>query len=132
MLTWIFAVLVLFVLQTWLPVTLGLLGSKSLSASFVRFLGGRDKKLPTNKMSKRSARALKNMQEAIPVFLALGMISLIQGEEVAAASQRGAAIFFVARVLYIPAYLSGILGLRTTIWLIGWVGLILMAWPLFG
>lgn len=31
--------------------------------------------------------------------------------------------FFSARVVYVPAYLSGVPGLWSTAWVLGWVGL---------
>jgi uncharacterized MAPEG superfamily protein len=42
----------------------------------------------------------------------------------------GATVFLVARVLYVPAYLAGVMGLRTLIWVASLVGLVLMLLPL--
>jgi uncharacterized MAPEG superfamily protein len=39
-------------------------------------------------------------------------------------------IFLVARVAYVPAYVSGIPVLRSVIWLVGNADLLLMALPL--
>jgi uncharacterized MAPEG superfamily protein len=77
----------------------------------------------------RAARALANMQEALPVFLALALLNLIAGTS-AAMAITGAWIFLIARVVYVPLYLAGIPGLRTLAWAGGWVGLILMLIPL--
>jgi uncharacterized MAPEG superfamily protein len=42
----------------------------------------------------------------------------------------GAWIFLIARVLYVPLYLSGVPALRTLVWVVSWVGLIMMLLPL--
>jgi len=70
------------------------------------------------------------MQEALPVFLALALLNLIAGTGEAHLALTGATLFLVARVLYVPAYLAGVAGLRTLIWAAGIVGLVLMLMPL--
>jgi uncharacterized MAPEG superfamily protein len=77
----------------------------------------------------RAVRALANMQEALPVFLALALMNMILGTA-AAMALTGAWVFFVARLLYVPAYLAGIPVLRTLIWAGAWVGLAMMLIPL--
>ena len=47
-----------------------------------------------------------------------------------AQTELGAAVFFRARVAYIPIYLIGIAYLRTAIWLVSIVGLGMIAWPM--
>lgn len=42
----------------------------------------------------------------------------------------GAALFFWARVAYIPTYLMGIAYLRTAIWIVSIVGLGIIATPM--
>jgi len=39
-------------------------------------------------------------------------------------------VFFVARLLYVPAYLSGVVGIRTLIWIASVVGLVMMLVPI--
>jgi uncharacterized MAPEG superfamily protein len=122
-------VLALFVLQTLLPnrfrepkpaAEAGTLGESPL--------GPRDHPPPLTVMGGRASRALANMQEALPVFLALALLNLILGTA-AAMAVTGGWIFLIARVLYVPAYLSGIPVVRTLIWVTGWVGLIMMLMP---
>ncbi|MFK7929726.1 MAG: MAPEG family protein, partial [Myxococcota bacterium] len=43
----------------------------------------------------------------------------------------GALIFLGARILYVPAYLSNILGVRSVVWGVSWIGLGLMIGALF-
>jgi len=39
----------------------------------------------------------------------------------------GAGIFFIARVAYVPSYVLAIAGLRSAVWGVGVVGLLMMA-----
>jgi uncharacterized MAPEG superfamily protein len=122
-------VLALFVLQTLLPnrfrerapgTPVGKLAESSL--------GPRDHLPPLTVVGGRASRALANMQEALPVFLALALMNLILGT--AAMALTGGWIFLVARLLYVAAYLSGIPVVRTLVWMVGWVGLVMMLIPL--
>ena len=123
-------VLALFVAQTLLPnrfrepVPAGAGGKLSDSP-----LGPRDHQPPLTVVGGRAARALANMQEALPVFLALALMNMIVGTA-AAMALTGAWVFFIARLLYVPAYLAGVPVIRTLIWVGGWVGLVMMLIPL--
>lgn len=123
-------VLALFVLQTLLPnrfrepAPAG--SSDKLSDSP---LGPRDHPRPLTVVGGRAERALANMREALPIFLALALMNMITGTA-AAMALTGGWIFLVARLLYVPAYLSGVPVIRTLIWVGGWVGLVMMLIPL--
>jgi uncharacterized MAPEG superfamily protein len=123
-------VLALFVLQTILPnrfrepAPAG--AGHKLSDSP---LGPRDNPRPLTVVGGRAERALANLQEALPIFLALALLNLIVGTA-AATALTGGWIFLVARVLYVPAYLSGVPVIRTLIWVGSWVGLVMMLIPL--
>lgn len=121
-------VLALFVLQTFLP---GLMREPAATGPNLlrRLLGNRDDMPPFTASGARAARALANLQEALPVFLALALLNLIVTPN-AAQAVTGATIFLVARVLYAIIYIAGIPVLRTLIWVASWVGLILMLLPL--
>lgn len=75
-------------------------------------------------LAGRADRAANNMIEAMAMFLALVLAASVAGKAPQAAF--GATIFFWARVAYWPAYLAGIPVLRTLIWLVSIVGLILI------
>jgi uncharacterized MAPEG superfamily protein len=66
------------------------------------------------------------MIEAILIFIPLALLAEIQGGA-GGLAKAGAAVFFFARVLYIPAYVSGVLGIRSAIWVIGHAGLVMVA-----
>ncbi len=122
----ILLVLALFVIQTLLPNRFREPGEEG---SVKAALGPRDNPPPYTVIGGRAARALANMQEALPVFLALALLNLIVGTA-ADTAITGAWIFFLARLVYVPAYLSGITGLRTLVWAVSWVGLALLVAPL--
>jgi uncharacterized MAPEG superfamily protein len=125
MVSWILAVLALFVIQSMLPACFRYALDKADGVAWRTILGPRDEQPPLPVMGGRAARALGNLQESLPVFLTLALLHVFQKTEAGLAEQ-GAAIFLVARVLYVPAYLSGIGGVRSLVWSVGWVGLGLM------
>jgi uncharacterized MAPEG superfamily protein len=115
-------VLGLFVAQTLLAPTLRYLAAgPGVADRLWVALGPRDVQPPETPGSSRAARALVNLQEALPVFLTVALLHVVRGTGDAAAAW--ALAFLVARVLYVPAYLSGVRGLRSLVWSSGWVGL---------
>jgi len=119
-------VLAVFVVQTLLP---NRFREPSAASKASEALGPRDHQPPLTVVGGRAARALANMHEALPVFLALALMNMIVGSA-AAMALTGGWVFLIARVLYVPVYLAGIPALRTLIWLVGWVGLAMMLIPL--
>jgi len=129
MTTYVLLVLLLFFVQTLLPSSLRYMGHSDPRAVMRIALGPRDDPPPMPLHGQRAARALANLQEALPVFLTLALLHLVT-HTTSPSAVNGAAIFFFARVLYVPAYLSGVSGVRSAIWGLGVVGLLMMAWPL--
>ena len=76
-------------------------------------------------MAGRMERALRNMFEALPVFLALALLAEARGITEGWALT-GAAVFFAARLAYVPAYGTGIVWIRSTTWAVGHAGLGMM------
>ena len=122
-------VLALFVVQTLLPNRFREPARPGDPGDLAVILGPRDHVRPYTVVGGRASRALANMQEALPVFLALALMNMILGTA-AGLAITGGWIFLVARVLYVPAYFAGIPVLRTLIWMCGWVGLVMMLLPL--
>src|SRR5258708_2732281 len=118
-------VLALFFVQTLLPGRFREPVAPGQPGKLAENIGNRDHMRPFTVTGQRAARALANMQEAMPVFLALALMNMIAGSA-AALAVTGAIVFLVARVLYVPLYLSGIMGLRSFVWSVSWLGLILM------
>src|SRR5688572_12794487 len=123
-------VLAVFVVQTLIPNRLRVpLPAGSPSETLTESLGNRDNQRPLTVRGERAARALANMHEALPVFLALALMNMIVAPQ-AAQAVIGATIFLVARAAYAIIYILGIPVVRTLVWAAGWAGLILMLLPL--
>jgi uncharacterized MAPEG superfamily protein len=122
-------VLALFVLQTLLPGRFREPAATGQPGMLLENVGSRDNVRPLTLVGQRAARALANMHEALPVFLALALLNLISSTAAAMATA-GALVFLIARVAYVPLYLSGISWLRSLVWAVSWIGLILMLIPL--
>jgi uncharacterized MAPEG superfamily protein len=124
----ILLVLALFVVQTLLPNRFRERPASGEGSRLAEALGPRDDQPPLTRIGGRAERALANMHEALPVFLALALLNLFLGT--GAMATNGATVFLVARVLYVPAYLAGVVGVRTLIWIVSVVGLVMMLIPI--
>ncbi|MEL6808036.1 MAG: MAPEG family protein [Pseudomonadota bacterium] len=94
-------------------------------------LGPQDEHRDQNAVAGRIQRALKNYLETLPAFVALALMLAITGLNTESTAL-GAAIWFWARVAYIPAYASGIPLVRSVAWFASLGGLALMILPLLG
>jgi len=121
-------VLALFVIQTLLPGRFREPAPEGGQSKLAENLGNRDHMRPLTVVGERATRALDNMHEALPVFLALALLNMIVGT--AALAITGATVFLIARVLYTAIYIAGIPVARTLVWGVSWVGLAMMVGPL--
>jgi uncharacterized MAPEG superfamily protein len=122
-------VLALFVLQTLLPARFREPAPAGTPGKLVENLGNRDHVRPLTVVGQRAKRALDNMHEALPVFLALALMNMIVGTA-AGMAITGATVFLIARAVYVGVYMSGIAVVRTLVWVVGWIGLGMMLVPL--
>ncbi len=122
-------VLALFFVQTLLPGRFREAPDSGQPGKLVENLGNRDHVRPYTVVGARAARALANMQEALPLFLGLALMNMIVAPG-ATDAVTGAWVFLVARVLYVPVYMSGVSVVRTLVWAGGLAGLLIMAAPL--
>lgn len=88
-------------------------------------MGPRDTPPDLSVLAARLERAKDNLREALPLFLGLAMLAFANGAPDRAVP--GTLVFLLARVLYVPAYASGLPVLRSLIWLTGMAGLGWMA-----
>lgn len=85
---------------------------------------GRDNEPRPDPLNQRAERALRNLQETYPAFLALAVAAALgRGDDL---SLWGSAIYLIARVVYLPLYVFGVKYIRSLVWTISAVGLILM------
>lgn len=89
-------------------------------------VGPRDNPPQLNLISGRLERAKNNMLEALPIFLGLALVGLVKGGDFTPTTQ-AAFVFLVARIFYVPAYLSGVIMLRSAVWLVSVAALFAMA-----
>lgn len=123
---WILAVLALFFIQTLLGPSLQyMMGGTKLRLA----MGPRDAPPVVPAVAGRCNRAQSNMMEALLVFIPVALLLVFKGAD-SGLALTGAMVFFWARLVYLPAYISGIPGLRSLTWTIGHTGLGLMVWAL--
>lgn len=74
----------------------------------------------------RLNRALHNLLETYPAFIAL-VVALVFTGKLGGIAATGAVIWLIARVAYVIAYAAGIPVVRTFIWFASIIGLVMMA-----
>ena len=92
-------------------------------------LGARDYPPDMPVIGARFDRALNNMIEAMGVFLPVALLLERRGPA-SGLALTGATVFFWARLVYVPAYVSGIPGFRSAVWTVGHAGLAMMVFAL--
>ncbi|MBA4692611.1 MAG: MAPEG family protein [SAR86 cluster bacterium] len=118
MATYIVYALLLTIIQIWIvPAALNM-------KNFSWYTTNRDEPMPeTSVMAGRAIRAATNLQESLPAFLALALLSMHLSIDLT-----GLAFWWlILRVVHLVTYIAGIALLRTLSWLGSLVTLIMMA-----
>ena len=92
-------------------------------------MGPRDDLPAPSQALGRSRRALGNLQETLPIFLTLAVLSIVLGEQGWLALS-GAAIYLAGRVAHVCCYMAGLSPWRSLAFTAALAGLVLMALPL--
>lgn len=94
-------------------------------------LSPRDEKQPElTGVAGRMDRAFKNFMETFPFFItAILIVQITQMQS--SASTYGAMIYFWARLVYVPLYAAGIPVVRTLVWSLAFIGIIMVMTALF-
>ena len=92
-------------------------------------MGPRDELPEPTRELARSRRALANLQETLPVFLTLAVLSLLLGEQ-GWLSLVGGTLYLVARIAHVFCYMRGLTPWRSVSFLASLVGNLLIALPL--
>lgn len=87
--------------------------------------GPRDEKQEPSGMAGRLYRAFNNMLEAL-MFFTVAVVVVTLGGVASPATAMAAKVFLVARVVYLPAYASGIPMLRSLVWGVGFAATVYM------
>lgn len=122
MTTWILMGVGVYLLGLFLP-SLFLIPQIGLT----QYAGSRDQEPEPNAVRGRAMRAHRNMLESLPLFLTFGVLSLVVPTADANAAVLGAQIFVLARLVYLPLYLMAAPFVRSGVWTVGFVGLLIMA-----
>ena len=123
-----------------MPVELKVLGYAAL-LQFVQFVlmavpvnlqlgvaytgGNRDEQLQATGVPGRLKRALENHFEGLVLFT-IAVLVVVLGEASSALTENCAWVYLWARILYVPAYASGVYGVRSLIWGVGFVATAIM------
>lgn len=78
----------------------------------------------------RMERALRNVLETFPLFAA-AVLAVVMTQHTSAHTALGAQLYFWARVAYVPAYAVTLPFVRTLVWAVSLVGLIMVVCGLF-
>ena len=87
--------------------------------------GPRDEPRPVTGVAGRLQRAFANFLETYP-FFAAAVLMVIVSDTRGGLSEAGAITFLAARIVYVPLYASGVPRIRSLVWFIGLIGLILV------
>lgn len=93
-------------------------------------LGPRDEqRVSKSIVAGRLLRSLRNMLETYPAFVALALALAVTGKT-GGLGAIGALTWILARVAYIILYVAGVPVLRSIVWLVSIIALLLMVVPL--
>ena len=125
-LTYLAATLILAVVQIFLPAT-----GRTRQFGTKWNAGPRDEATPpVGPITGRLERAQSNLYETLPLFIGAVLIAHVTGAE-SALTLWGAALYFWARVVYVPLYAFGVPYIRSLVWLVSLAGLIMILAALF-
>ena len=82
----------------------------------------RDNAANTSIYIDRANRSLKNLFETLPIFITLALLSIIKDIDISLL----ASIWLAMRFIYVPIYILGIDYVRTIVWAVSLICLIMM------
>ncbi|TMM51589.1 MAPEG family protein [Sulfitobacter sabulilitoris] len=88
-------------------------------------MSSRDEHRTVKGMTARLGRALDNSVVAMALF-APAVLLLVATDKTGNGSLLATQVFLLARVVYLPAYIFGIVGVRTLAWLFGFATTIIL------
>ena len=110
----------LIIVHIFCPLFIGLLTTKDVSINYL--FSSRDEEIKPSIYLERSKRAFTNLLETFPIFIILFFLSMIKQVDVT-----NLGLFWLLfRLIYIPSYIFGLKYIRTLMWMITFVILILI------
>ena len=92
--------------------------------------GPRDEPMPLGGVAGRLDRAFKNFMETFPFFVAAVLAAYLAGK-LGTLTLWGSGLYVMSRALYVPVYAAGVSGLRTLIWFVGVIGIVMILTAVF-
>ena len=103
----------------------------SLQRGYRWTAGARDENLPPlSGVAGRLDRASRNFFETFPLFATVVLVVVVAGRN-SSLSFWGAQLYFWSRVAYLPLYAAGVWLLRSLVWNVAILGIVLVALALF-
>lgn len=93
--------------------------------------GPRDQPMPVGGDAARLDRAFWNFAETFPFFAAAVLACAVAGKLGGPLSVWGAGLYVAGRALYVPVYATGVPMVRTLVWAVAMVGLVMVLVALF-
>jgi len=109
----------LVIIQLTIPMLIDLLTGNT---NLTYLLSSRDSSSKPSIYAQRANRASRNLLETLPIFIGIGILSLIREVD----NSYVALLWLILRAIYIPIYILGISYIRTGIWAASLICLILM------
>ncbi|UQV18982.1 MAPEG family protein [Brevundimonas albigilva] len=125
-LTYLAVTLILALVQVFLPA-----GARTVEFGSKWNAGPRDQ-TPAAKtpLTGRLERAQANLYETLPLFIGAVLIAHVAGRN-GALTAWGTALYFWARVVYVPLYAFGVPYVRSLAWTVSFAGLVMILAALF-
>ncbi|MEQ7874157.1 MAPEG family protein [Sphingomonas sp. ASV193] len=93
-------------------------------------MGARDEKMPPlNPLGGRLLRAQANLFETLPLFVA-ALLGAAAAGHLGRLTELGSVIYVAGRIVYLPLYATGVPKVRTLVWGISLIGLLMIWWAL--
>ena len=93
-------------------------------------VGARDEALPPpDVMAGRTMRAQANFQETFPIAI-VALLGVVLANKTSTTTALGGWIWLGARLVYLPLYAAGIRVVRTIVWTVSMIGIVMVLWPL--
>ena len=125
-LTYMALTLILALVQIFLPA-----GARTAEFGSKWNAGPRDETPEAKKpLTGRLERAQANLYETLPLFIAAVLIAHVAGRN-GALTAWGTALYFWARVVYVPLYAFGVPYVRSLVWTVSFAGLVMILAALF-
>jgi len=86
---------------------------------------------PPGKMAGRLIRAQANLFETLPIFAAAVIMAHVAGKDGGPLTLWGTHIYLFGRVIYLPLYAFGVAYVRSLVWAVSCVGLVMVLSALF-